>query len=472
MKNYFTTNDYLIVIGYFVIMTIIGLRTKSAESSVKDYIIAGRTLTLPAFVATLVSTFYGGILGIGEFTFNYGISGWLLYAFPYYFFILIFAFFLSGKIRKAHLYTIPDKLDLVYGKKVSIFGGILVFLLSTPAPYLFMMGIIMKYIFGVRLSASMIIVLVFSVIILVRGGLNADIRVNIFEFITMFVGFGIILPFCFNTLGGFEYLELRLPENFLSLTGDLTLQYFMVWFFIGAWVLVDPAFHQRCYAAKSKKTPKRGILISLFFWIVFDFMTTTAGLYSKAYFIKGNVKPLYSFPSLANEILPPVAKGIFYLGIIATIMSTLHSYIFVSSTTFGRDIVARFRNETESNKLYNRTGLAVSALFSFLIAYAIPSVINIWYAVGTIIIPALLISIISAYFEKLQIHSKYIFASMTVSFLTSLILLVFGIYFGSSEKPALFLGLEPMYPGMILGLGIYMFGYSKRKYLKTESDYQ
>ena len=31
-----------------------------------DYLLAGRRLTLPAFVATLVTTWYGGILGVGE----------------------------------------------------------------------------------------------------------------------------------------------------------------------------------------------------------------------------------------------------------------------------------------------------------------------------------------------------------------------------------------------------------------------
>jgi SSS family solute:Na+ symporter len=470
LNIYFSANDYLIILAYFVAMIVIGLRTKSTENSVKDYLVMGRTITLPAFVATLVSTFYGGVLGIGEFTFNYGVSGWLLYAFPYYFFILIFAFFLAGKIRKSHLYTIPDKLDRVYGKKVGILGGILVFFLSTPAPYLFMMGILVKLVFGFSISVSMILVLVLATVILIKGGLKADVRVNILEFFLMFLGFGIILPFCFNKLGGMEYLESRLPPDYLTVTGNNSLQYIIVWFFIGSWALVDPSFHQRCYAAKNKKIPRRGILISLFFWIIFDFMTTTAGLYAKAYFQKELANPLYSFPALGNKLLPPIAKGIFFLGMMATIMSTLHSYIFISSNTFGRDIVARFRNETEGNKLYNRAGLIVSALFSFFIAYIIPSVVDIWYAVGTLIIPALLISIISAYFERLQIHSKYIFAAMIVSFSTSLFLFLLGVYFSIDGKRTLFLGLEPMYPGLFLGLIIYFYGYSKRKYLVTVSD--
>lgn len=464
-------NDYLIIIAYFVVSVVIGLKTKSSDDSAKDYLVAGRMITLPAFVATLVSTFYGGILGVGEFTFSYGVSGWFLYAFPYYIFILIFAFFLAAKIRKTHLFSIPDKLDLVYGKKVSVFGGILIFFLSTPAPYLFMIGILLNLIFGFGLSVSMIIVLIFSTVYLFKGGLKADIRVNMFEFVLMFVGFGIILPFCFNTLGGFDYLEARLPEQFLSLTGDNSIQYIIVWFFIGSWALVDPAFHQRCYAAKHKNTPKKGVIISLFFWIIFDFMTTVAGLYSKAYFMKDSIEPIYSFPALGNVLLPPIVKGIFFLGIVATIMSTLHSYIFVSSNTFGRDIIARLRNESSGNKMYSTLGLIVSSVFSFIIVFLLPSVITIWYTIGTIIIPALLISVISSYFEKLQIHSKYILASMVGSFFTSLILFLLGMYYSNSDRPLLFLGMEPIYPGLIVGLIIYFIGYTRRKFLKTESNY-
>ena len=470
MKIFFTVNDYLIILAYFVAMLVIGLKTKSSEGSAKDYLIAGRTLTLPAFVATLVSTFYGGILGIGEFTFNFGIAGWFLYAFPYYFFILIFAFFIAGKIRKTHLFSIPDKLNRTYGKKVSLFAAILIFFLSTPAPYLYMMGILIKFISGIGISWSMLIMLVLSTVFLFKGGLKADVRVNILEFFLMFVGIGIILPFCFNSLGGIEYLESRLPGNHLSLTGGNSIQYIIVWFFIGAWVLVDPSFHQRCYAAKNKKTPKRGIIISLIFWIIFDFMTTTAGLYAKAYFLNDLPNPIYSFPALGNKLLPPIAKGIFFLGMIATIMSTLHSYIFISSNTFGRDIIARYRNETEGNVMYNRVGIIASSLFAFFLAYTIPSVINIWYTVGTLIIPALLISVISSYFEKLQVHSKYILASMIGSFSVSLIFFLLGIIYKVDGKDSLLFGLEPIYPGLITGLIIYLYGYNQRKFLKIETE--
>ncbi|MCY7361475.1 MAG: hypothetical protein LH629_05300, partial [Ignavibacteria bacterium] len=99
------------------------------------------------------------------------------------------------------------------------------------------------------------------------------------------------------------------------------------------------------------------------------------------------------------------------------------------------------------------------------------SVITIWYTIGTLIIPALLIAVVSSYFEKLQIHSNYIFLAMLLSFSTSFVLFLFGLYYKTGNQPALFLGLEPIYPGLAIGLLIYLFGYSRRKFLKVESEF-
>ncbi|MCI0473065.1 MAG: sodium:solute symporter family protein, partial [Ignavibacteria bacterium] len=419
----FSIYDYLIIIVYFAAALFIGFRAGKKDSDTADYLVMGRKLTLPAFVATLVSSFYGGILGIGEFTYNFGVSAWFLYAFPYYIFILIFALFLASKIRKTELYTIPDKLQKVYGRKVSLMGALMVFLLVTPAPYVFMLGLLTSMISGIPLWLSMVICLIISVAYLYKGGLNADVKVNIFEFILMFAGFGIIIPFCFTSFGGFDFLQSNLPVKHLSLSGGNTIPYVLVWFFIGAWAIVDPAFHQRCYAAKSGKTARTGILISLGFWFLFDSMTTITGLYAAAS-LRNIPDPAMSYPLLAENILPSFAKGFFFIGMIATIMSTLHSNLFISATTLGRDIYSKYRNIDESKNEFSKAGIIISSLLSLIIAILVPSVVQIWYLIGSLTIPALLISVVSSYFRRLVIDKNYIFWGMIVSFLFSLIWII------------------------------------------------
>lgn len=438
--------DYAIITVYFVTAVWIGFRSGRKDGNAEDYLVMGRRLTLPAFVATLVASFYGGILGVGEFTYKYGVSSWFLNAFPYYVFIFLFAIFLAKKIRQTKLFTIADKLELTYGKKVSIFGASMVFLLVTPAPYVFMLGLLTSMVFGFPLWVSMVITLVFSIIFLFKGGLNADVRVNVFEFILMFAGFGIILPFCYMKFGGAEYLNANLPATHLSLTGGNSVTYIFVWFFIGAWAIVDPGFHQRCYAAKDENTARKGIFVSLAFWFIFDAMTTITGLYAVSS-IKNIQDPAMSYPLLAESILPQFAKGFFFIGLLATIMSTLHSNLFISATTLGKDIIQRFKNTNDEANNYTKLGIVVTSIVSLMIAILVPSVVQIWYLVGSLTIPSLLIGIVSSYFEVLQIDRKWMFSAMIVSFLFSLIWVIFSIGI-----------IEPMYPGLVSGLLVYLIG--------------
>ncbi|CAN5656794.1 sodium:solute symporter [soil metagenome] len=462
MQIYFSVYDYIIFFLYFAASIYIGLKTKPADNSNAEYLVAGRRLTLPIFVATLVSTFYGGILGVGEFTYNVGISSWLLNAFPYYFFITIFAFFLAGKIRKTNLFTIPDKLENAYGKKVSLIGAFLLFLLITPAPYLLMAGILIQLFTGFSLVISLIIGLLFSVIYLFKGGLNADVRVNVFEFVIMYLGFGIILPFCFSKLGGLSYVMNNLPETHLSLSGGNSLQYIMVWFFIGAWAIVDPSFHQRCYAAENAATPKKGILISLAFWFIFDLMTITTGLYARA-FMPGLENPSMAYPLFADAILPPIAKGLFFIGMFATVTSTLHSYIFVSATTIGNDILAKVRKVNDTGSNLSKTGLVITSIVSLGIIVWVPSIVGIWYTIGSLTIPALLLAVVTSYSLRMHINRSILASAMAASFLVSLVSLIYGQINMIDGNANYLFDIEPMYPGLVMGVVIYFCGLGIRK---------
>ena len=87
-----------ISIFLFIIITIfiIGLKNRIIENTnYVSFVLSGRTLSLPAFVATLVSTWYGGILGVAENTYYAGIQTWLIFGCPYYIFALLFAIFLA-----------------------------------------------------------------------------------------------------------------------------------------------------------------------------------------------------------------------------------------------------------------------------------------------------------------------------------------------------------------------------------------
>ncbi|MEN3039180.1 MAG: hypothetical protein ABDI07_08550, partial [Candidatus Kryptonium sp.] len=161
----------MIIILYFIGVLYIGFKAKGGgDNAVEEYLLAGRSLTLPMFVATLVSTWYGGILGVGEFSYKHGLSVWLVFGLPYYIFGAIFAFVLAGRVRRSKLFTIPDRLAQVYDKKTSFLGTILTLVLVTPAPYFLMLGVLFQIIFGLDLKLSIVISTIISVSYLFAGG--------------------------------------------------------------------------------------------------------------------------------------------------------------------------------------------------------------------------------------------------------------------------------------------------------------
>jgi SSS family solute:Na+ symporter len=442
--------DTILIGLYFLAVLVVGFRSGRKEKRTLDeYLVAGRALTLPMFVATLVSTWYGGILGVGEFSYRYGISNWVVFGVPYYLFAVLFAILLAGRIRATNLYTIPDKLELSYDRKTAVLGGFLTFVLTTPAPYVLMLGILVELMFGLHLTVSIILCTILTTSFLYLGGLRSDVYTNIFEFLLMFLGFGVIVLFAFSKFGGLEFIKSHVPAGHLTWNGGNSVQYILVWFFIALWTLVDPAFHQRCYAAKSGKVAKRGILASVLFWFVFDFMTSSAGLYARAA-MPDLQQPMFSYPLLAEITLPDVFKGLFYIGMLATIMSSLSSLALISAISFGKDLLCRIRKETQQKQIqtYTQLGLIVSAALSIILALLVPSVVRLWYVIGTAIIPGLLIPLVTSYFDRLRVSARWAFLSMLVGWLISTGSLLYGQILGGEATPRYLFGVEPMYPGL------------------------
>jgi SSS family solute:Na+ symporter len=454
--------DQIVILLYFGAVLLVGFLSTRRSSGTAEYLLAGRSLTTPVFVMTLVSTWYGGILGVGEFSYRYGISNWVVQGVPYYLFALLFAFLLAKRIRKTNFLTIPDKLEEAYGRKTALLGAFLTFLLMTPAPYILMIAVMLELLTGWGLPLCALIGTVATTAYLFSGGFRSDVNTDILEFFLMFLGFAVILPFAWMKFGGLEFIRHNVPPLHLTWNGGNTIQFVLVWFFIALWTLVDPAFHQRCYAAKSGEVAQRGILISIVFWFFFDAMTATAGLYARAA-IPDLAQPVMAYPLLAELTLPPVAKGLFYVGMLATIMSTLNTLALISATTLGRDIVWRVeRWRMMDEKGSTRWGLVITAVLSLAFALLIPSVIKLWYTIGTVIIPGLLVPLVTGYFEKWKAPPRYAFASMLLGWLTSTTWLLIGWreQLGVSEFYPF--GIEPMYPGVAVSVLVWWLGWRKR----------
>jgi SSS family solute:Na+ symporter len=458
----FAPLDYALIGLYFAALVAVGVatarrRAPAAEGS-EGYLLAGRSLTLPAFVATLVATWYGGILGIGEFAYTTGVAAWTVFGLPYYLFAVVYALFLAERVRRAGPLTIPDALQAAHGRPVALVGAVFVFLLVTPAPYVLMLGTLLRGLFGGDLLPALVAGTLLSVAFAVTGGFNTDVRTNILQFLLMFAAFALLLGFAVARHGGLGWLASALPAALKQPTGGLGLSHLIVWYFIALWTLVDPGFHQRCSAARDGRTARNGILVSVACWAVFDFLTITAGLYARA-LLPGLEPAVDAYPALSQKLLPPGAKGFFWVGMLATVMSTVLSYTFLAAVTLGRDLIWRAGGaKTADDVLWTRVGIVLTSLLSVLAALWLPSVVGLWLTVGSAFIPGLLPPLLSVYAPRLRVPPAFVLAAMLLGTGSSCVWITLGARAGGLAAPEYPLGWEPMYVGLGAALAAWTAG--------------
>jgi len=459
VSSQFSLLDWSFVAAYFVFLIWLSWKKGWKAESEEDFLLSGRKVTLPAFIATLVSTWYGGILGIGEWSYQFGISQWLILGIPFYVFSALFAVFLAGKIRLNKALTIPEAISNYYSKRAGRISALPIFILVSPAPYILMLGLLFQFLTGgdAPFLFYATLVALFSVLYITIGGFGAVLRTDMLQVVLMFSGFIILLIFAVKEFGGFGTLLADLPSGHLDITGGNSWQYILVWFFIALWTFVDPSFHQRAAAAESPETARKGIFYSIGFWMGFDFLTCFAGLYAFVILGPGLEQPVLAYPILADQILPIGFKGLFFLSLLATIMSTLDSYLFISGQTLGRDYLFKYFPRANPNML-TRISILISALLGILLIIIYPSVIDLWYVIGSVFIPGLLVPVLGIYLKPFRVPPSFVLYSIIGCTAVSLSWLLLGTLFTAEDGGYTFYGVEPFYPGLFTAIILWIWG--------------
>ena len=177
---------------------------------------------------------------------------------------------------------------------------------------------------------------------------------------------------------------------------------------------------------------------------MFDCLTILCGLYAIGYL--QNDQALLTYPLLAINILPAGMFGIFIIGVLATLMSTIDSLSLISAITFGRDILWRIsKHPQDSNPIpFIRRGLVIISVISLFLAFLIPSVVQLFYTLGSILIPGLILPFLWTMNKTKILNDE----NFTINWIMVPVM-VSVVWFSISKLTgSTFLGIEPFYPGM------------------------
>ncbi|GBD06310.1 Sodium/glucose cotransporter [bacterium HR21] len=465
-----TLEDWGVVLAYVLALLGVGFGVaprwlKGKETEAEGYLLAGRRLTLPFLVATLVATWYGAILGVGEFVYRYGVVSWLCVGVPYYIVALLFAVFLAGRIRQEQTRTIPEQMRLFYGQRAGRIAAAVMLVVTIPASYVLMFAVLLRALTGWSLEAAIVLGVVFSVAYLYTGGFRADVLTNALQFVFMYAGFAALTYFSIERFGGLPQMWQALPPEHREVPGALGWGAVAVWFVIALQTFVDPSFYQRCAAARSPATARLGVAVSVLFWLLFDAMTILTGLYARAFV---PAEPLDAYPALAQAVLPGGWKGMFVAALFATVMSTLESYAFLSAATVGYDILGSFPGIARRFSVRRRTQLGLLGTLSVaaVLAWALPSAVELIVRTASIAVPALLFPFLFGYFGKRRLPARRAEAVMLLTAASSALWM--GIREGGILPEAL-RWVEPAFVGIVVGMWGSLF-WSQRRHAAVGVD--
>lgn len=253
--------------------------------------------------------------------------------------------------------------------------------------------------------------------------------------------FFLVLAFSFFKFGDISFLKLHLPEHYFKITSNEGWGSTFIWGFIAISTLINPHFYQRCFAAKSTATAKKGILISILIWFLFDICTTLGAMYAKA--LIPDAVPTKAYLNYAIQLLPNGLKGFFLAGVLSIILSTLDSYIFLAGTTLSYDIFPK--------NLKNKINLHyISILFVGLLSFSLSLIFkgnikSLWIVIGSYSSACLTVPILSGLFIRNTFKDKdFIITSIASFFTTTLWFLI--------PKTSFLQIIDPIYIGMFTSM--------------------
>lgn len=401
--------DIGIIAVYLGFMLAIGYYVARKVPNFDEYFIAGRTMTTPILICTLVSTYYGidVTFGTSELAFNEGIVAWFGYSRPTYLFFVVAAFLLTRRLRRENYRSLPDVLQRYYGRPAAVFGALASFIYSLPSLGMFGLGVVFHVLFDMDPRIGGAIFGSVALLYTLWGGLWAVAITDTIQFVLLCVTVAMAVPVVMIKLGGFDYLASSLDPAYFNTLGGTPVWLVLVYASTGLTVLVDPAFYQRIFAARTFKHVRNALLIGILLWGSYDWCVTAGGMLAagavKAGLLPEGIHPNAALLQIVIYALPVGLTGIFLAGVLSAGMSSIDSYALVAGGNLVYDIYRPvFNPRTTDEQLVRLTkwGVVISGVIGYGVAFYFERLLALWVFMSTILTATVLVPILGGMFWK------------------------------------------------------------------------
>lgn len=361
----------IVVCAYIGIIFLISWYTKRrAAGKSENYILAGRKLTWPLIMVTIVGLAVGGAstIGVAEKAFTAGISaGW--YTTAWGIGAIVMGLTVAKKYRSLNITTIPEMLERYYDRKsmgMGTFCQILVQLVIMSMQYVaagMILTALLPEVFT-PVTGMLFSAIVFIGITLIGGMWSASVS-NLMNDALTYAGIIIAVLFSIRMAGGMENITLNLPmPNGLDFVGGIGPMTIITWIVVLITVNLSlQSIIQISLGAKDVHTARKGFIIGGIVMLPVGFVCGLLGVIAAELY--PNISATAALPQIIMSLNPWLA-GIILAALWAADVSTACNLLLSSATLYSHDIHKRFISPKMSDSSYLKVTRASVLVFGLM----------------------------------------------------------------------------------------------------------
>uniref|UniRef100_A0A7C3N8P2 Sodium:solute symporter family protein n=1 Tax=candidate division WOR-3 bacterium TaxID=2052148 RepID=A0A7C3N8P2_UNCW3 len=369
----------IVLLYFFLIVSISFVTKKIAQRSSADYLIAGRNLGTFVCAVVVAAEWLGGMstIGISEKAFKTMTLQPILYNFATATGMIIIGFTVAYHYRTRNVHTVSEMLKSIFGDQIAAISAFAFLIAYIVLSYVQLQtcASVISPILKIDWTLSVIISAVIITLYTYVGGMYALTITGIVHLVAMYFGLGLATIIGIYKVGGFANLHNTLqsfgaPTNLYNpFSGNVSAAFSLL---LGGVLggMAGQASIQPIFSAKDPQTAKKAAVLSGIIVAPFGIMTGLLGLMARTgkFFdpstIKGNeaLGTILTTPSFIN----PILGGIALAGVIAAILSTVGPVNFAVVTIATKDIYQNFSKKGKDDSKILETAKNLVVLINLI----------------------------------------------------------------------------------------------------------
>jgi SSS family transporter len=421
------TADLVVLSLYFLLLVAVGYYASRKVKGMEDYTIAGRRLSYPILLGTLIGTAVGAASTIGKAGKAYEVGGIMIISCISYALGLFLFAFIAPIIRRVKIWTIPDLLEMRYGGVLRVVTAAVLVLavIALFGAQLIAVGLSVTAVlggFGISYTEAILGAGVIMMLYTMMGGLLAVAYTDLIQALIMIAAVGVLLPIFVTTdVGGAGAAWTMLEPGSGHFWGEMTVAYAAGLFILDiAFCLIDPSLWQRAAAAKNASAIRNSMFITSGIYVLWSLVVVYLGLMAIHLFpglseTAGGADS--AIPRMIITYMPPVVRGICLAAMMAIMMSTADTALLIAGTTFSRDIVQFYRPKTADKSLLRIARVFIFCIGGLGVVFALnmQGIFDILLLAFAIFVSGVFIPTMAAFFWRKATRAGAIVSSIAAS---------------------------------------------------------